>query len=310
MAAIGVLIALRERERSGEGQLVDCSMFDGALSWLALVAAETLAERPRARRGELRLAGGLVCYRPYRVRRRVRHAGRARAEVLGARSAAGVGREDLIDHAFDPPGSDAHRAVCEIFAGRTREEWRAFASEHDCCLEPVLSLDEALDSRARRGARDGRRAAPAGRRAAGQVARGADQAEPYARGPAARARAWARMNFGELFLRKRITALDANPRYTRLWPFFDGDLNGQQRRIILVVGNEFAIDFGLPVTARPIEILDTTHILFEQHLAVTPVTEQAPGRLVLHAGANQVVGKISIAGNANGGELVALQITV
>ena len=29
---------------------------------------------------------------------------------------------------------------------RTRDEWRAFASEHDCCLEPVLALDEALES--------------------------------------------------------------------------------------------------------------------------------------------------------------------
>ena len=33
-----------------------------------------------------------------------------------------------------------------MFHARTREEWRAFASEHDCCLEPVLDLDEALDS--------------------------------------------------------------------------------------------------------------------------------------------------------------------
>src|SRR5437763_5738027 len=44
MAAVGVLIALRERERSGEGQFVDSSMFDGALSWLAMVAADMLAD--------------------------------------------------------------------------------------------------------------------------------------------------------------------------------------------------------------------------------------------------------------------------
>ena len=50
-----------------------------------------------------------------------------------------------MNHAFDPPGSPAHAAVSEIFAGRTREQWRQFASEHDCCLEPVLELDEALD---------------------------------------------------------------------------------------------------------------------------------------------------------------------
>ena len=29
---------------------------------------------------------------------------------------------------------------------RSRAEWDAFAQRHDCCLEPVLELDEALDS--------------------------------------------------------------------------------------------------------------------------------------------------------------------
>jgi crotonobetainyl-CoA:carnitine CoA-transferase CaiB-like acyl-CoA transferase len=58
----------------------------------------------------------------------------------------GVGREDLLDHAFDPPGSEAHEQVSEVFAAHTREEWRQFASEHDCCLEPVLELDEVLAS--------------------------------------------------------------------------------------------------------------------------------------------------------------------
>src|SRR4029450_5925606 len=40
MAAFGILAALRERERSGEGQLVDVSMFDGSLSWLGPVGGE------------------------------------------------------------------------------------------------------------------------------------------------------------------------------------------------------------------------------------------------------------------------------
>ena len=50
MAAFGILAALRQRERSGEGQLVDVSMTDGALSWLAMVAARYLCEGvvPRA----------------------------------------------------------------------------------------------------------------------------------------------------------------------------------------------------------------------------------------------------------------------
>ncbi len=58
----------------------------------------------------------------------------------------GVGREDLIERQFEPPGSDAHAEVEAVFASRTRAEWEAFGAEHDCCLEPVLELDEALDS--------------------------------------------------------------------------------------------------------------------------------------------------------------------
>ena len=62
MAAVGILVALRERERSGEGQLVDVSMTDGALSWLAMVAARMLADgaAPRARRARARRRAGLL----------------------------------------------------------------------------------------------------------------------------------------------------------------------------------------------------------------------------------------------------------
>ncbi len=144
-AAIGIFVALRERERSGEGQLVDCSMFDGALSWLAMVAAEAFGSGRPARRGELTLAGAVTCYRPYRCADGYVTLGALEPKFWSA-FCRGVGREDLVDHAFDPPGSETHRAVSEIFAHRTREQWRAFASEHDCCLEPVLGLDEALSS--------------------------------------------------------------------------------------------------------------------------------------------------------------------
>jgi crotonobetainyl-CoA:carnitine CoA-transferase CaiB-like acyl-CoA transferase len=57
-----------------------------------------------------------------------------------------MGREDLIERQFERPGSDAHAQVQEIFKARSRADWEAFAREHDCCLEPVLDLDEALDS--------------------------------------------------------------------------------------------------------------------------------------------------------------------
>jgi alpha-methylacyl-CoA racemase len=145
MAAVGILVALRERDRSGEGQLVDVSMADGALSWLAMVAARALAEGVAPGRGELELAGGLACYRPYRCADGWVTLGALEPKFWEA-FCRGVGREDLLEHHLDPSGGDTQHELERIFAARSREEWTAFAGEHDCCLEPVLGLDEALDS--------------------------------------------------------------------------------------------------------------------------------------------------------------------
>ncbi len=145
-AAFGILAALRAAERTGEGQVVDIAMTDGALSWLAMVAARYLAGGEEPQRGELELAGGLACYRPY-----------ACADggwvTLGALEAKfwsawcrGAGREDLLGAQYAAPGSPGHAAVAEVFAQRTRAQWVAFAAEHECCLEPVLDLGEALAS--------------------------------------------------------------------------------------------------------------------------------------------------------------------
>ena len=162
MAAFGILAALRERERSGEGQLVDVSMFDGALSWLALVAAQYLADGvpPAARRGRgtaghllpaLRLRDGWV--------------------TLGALEpkfwqewCRGVGREDLVEKQFEPPGSEAHAEVERIFLERTRDEWQAFASSSTTAASSLCWASTRRSTRARAGARDGRGARPAGRR--------------------------------------------------------------------------------------------------------------------------------------------------
>jgi alpha-methylacyl-CoA racemase len=144
-AAFGILAALRERERSGRGQLVDVSMFDGSLAWLALVAAKYLCDGETPGRGDLELAGRLICYRPYPCKDGWVTLG-ALEPKFWQTWCRGVGREDLIEKQFERPGSAAHAEVERIFLERTREEWHSFGEDHDCCLEPVLDLDEALES--------------------------------------------------------------------------------------------------------------------------------------------------------------------
>ncbi len=145
MAAVGILAALQEARRGGEGQVVDVSMTDGSLAWLLLEAARYFASGEVPRRGELTLSGGIICYRPYEAKDGWVTCGALEPKFWRA-FCRGVGREDLVEAQFEKPGSDAHREVVEIFRSRTREEWRAFNDQHDAMIEPVLDLDQALES--------------------------------------------------------------------------------------------------------------------------------------------------------------------
>jgi crotonobetainyl-CoA:carnitine CoA-transferase CaiB-like acyl-CoA transferase len=141
LGAIGVLAALHERDRSGEGQSVDVSLAHGAMAWLtATVAAD---ERPR--RGRLRLHGALACYAVYACADGWVALGALEPKFWEA-FCRGVGREDLLPHAHAAPDTPERQAVAEVLAARTRAEWDAFGAEHDCCLEPVLEPEEAVGS--------------------------------------------------------------------------------------------------------------------------------------------------------------------
>jgi alpha-methylacyl-CoA racemase len=146
MAAVGILAALHERQRSGQGQLVDISMTDGALSWLSMVAARYFCDGRVSHRGDLELAGGILCYFPYETSDGKWVALGALEPKFWQNWCEGVGRPDLKERQFEHPESEAGQEVAAVFKERTRDEWAAFASEHDCCLEPVLELDEALAS--------------------------------------------------------------------------------------------------------------------------------------------------------------------
>ena len=147
MAAVGVMAALHERQRSGEGQAVDVSMADGALSWLAMVAGRYLCDGEVPRRGDGPALRRDPLLPALRGRRRLGQLRRPRAEVLG--QVLRSGGEPSRPHrgaSSSRPAQTAGAEVAAVFRSRSRDEWKAFNDEHDCCIEPILDLDEALDS--------------------------------------------------------------------------------------------------------------------------------------------------------------------
>ncbi len=152
MAAFGIMAALRERDGGARARPAPararsstCRCATARSPGWRWSPPPTSPTASVPRRGDLPLAGSLICYRPYECSDGWVSLGALEPKFWQA-WCRGVGREDLIPAQFERPGSHAHAQVSEIFRGRTRAEWEQFAREHDCCLEPVLELDEALDS--------------------------------------------------------------------------------------------------------------------------------------------------------------------
>jgi alpha-methylacyl-CoA racemase len=140
----GVLAALWERERSGEGQVVDAAMVDGASLLMQMVWALRGAGGWQDVRGSNLLDSGAPFYDTYSC-------ADGRWVAVGALEpqfyAALLHGLDLdpaqLPQQYNRAGWPVLRArFTEIFATRTRDEWAAVFSGTDSCVTPVLSLDE------------------------------------------------------------------------------------------------------------------------------------------------------------------------
>lgn len=137
-AVIGIMMALRARERTGQGQLVDIAMSDAALSIVSTPIQRLLAngvEPPRsphmANNGLWRTRDGkFICTTDMEPN-------------YWARFCDMVGRPDLKPRLHDRPNTD--QALAEIFLRHTRDEWFDMIRRHGTQGAPVLSLAEALN---------------------------------------------------------------------------------------------------------------------------------------------------------------------
>lgn len=143
--ACSILAALHERGESGLGQRIDVSIAHSALMLAPMTVAGVLATKSAQPVARGVWSGGVTCYQIYRCADGWVALG-ALEDKFWRTWCTGVDRPDLFDMGSAPPGSTSHHEVKTIMASRTREEWRRFSEEYDCCLTVVDGLPEALDS--------------------------------------------------------------------------------------------------------------------------------------------------------------------
>jgi crotonobetainyl-CoA:carnitine CoA-transferase CaiB-like acyl-CoA transferase len=139
---IGILAALAERQKTGQGQVLDVSMTEAAMPF-GIVSLAGLFAGEAQKRGDGVLTGGIAAYNVYATKDGKHMALGALEPKFWLTFAAAVGLpRDAMGIAPGDHQRDLKKKVQEIFASRTRTEWEAFAKEHDCCLEPVLEPGE------------------------------------------------------------------------------------------------------------------------------------------------------------------------
>jgi len=140
-AAAAILSALLAVARGGEGQHLDVSMMDGALSWLAMPMAEAYSGGEQPAAGRTRLTGRYPCYRVYECSDgRFLSVGALEPKFWQALVEA-VDRPDLVGHHLDD-SPQAHADLEAVFRARSRDEWAARLDGLDVCVEPVLEVGE------------------------------------------------------------------------------------------------------------------------------------------------------------------------
>jgi len=144
-AALGIVLAICARERTGRGQMVDISMTDGVTSLLAGMpgSADYFSTGVVPKRGETLTSGNLPCYAVYQT-------GDGKWLTLcpleakfWANFCRAVGREDFIAVQWDPAKKDEMFVeLRRLFLTKTRDEWFDILSAADVPVGKVLELDE------------------------------------------------------------------------------------------------------------------------------------------------------------------------
>ncbi|NXD55496.1 AMACR racemase, partial [Corvus moneduloides] len=144
MCAMGVVIALFERARSGKGQVIDASMVEGVAylsSFLWKSQNSGLWSQPR---GENLLDSGAPFYETYRT-------SDGKFMAVGALEpqfynqlikGLGLNLDELPAQMSFSNWPEMKKKFASIFAQKTQAEWCSIFDSTDACVTPVLSFDD------------------------------------------------------------------------------------------------------------------------------------------------------------------------
>jgi alpha-methylacyl-CoA racemase len=147
LLALGVCAALVERATSGEGQVVDAAMVDGAALLMAPLFGATATGFWSDQRGTNLLDSGAPFYDCYECADGRFVAVAALEPQFWAALLDGLGLADddtLPDQNDQARWPELRARLAGVLVGRTRDEWAALFEHAGACVAPVLTMTEAM----------------------------------------------------------------------------------------------------------------------------------------------------------------------
>lgn len=143
-AVLNILLALRQRDATGEGSFIDVSMTDSLFPFTFAALAQGHVTGAWPKDGGERLTGGSPRYHLYETRDGALAAVAALEQKFWLTFTQAIGLEpEYIDDRRDPGRAIAR--IAEIIALRTAAEWKPIFDEADCCCSIVQNLHAAMD---------------------------------------------------------------------------------------------------------------------------------------------------------------------
>lgn len=143
--AVGVLAGLLEAGRSGQGQVVDAAMVDGAASLMTSFFGQLAAGYWNDVRGTNRLDSGAPYYNVYRTRddRWISLGANETRFWRNALAVLGILESEMPAQQDRSQWPRMRQRIADAVAVRTRDEWVGLARGRQACIFPVLSMSEA-----------------------------------------------------------------------------------------------------------------------------------------------------------------------
>ncbi len=143
-AAMGILAALLERQRTGRGQVLDAAIVDGVAS-LTTANMGMRAAGLWGARGSNLFDGSVPWYRTYRTSDNGFVAVGALEPAFYGALLQGLGLDPAECSRADKARWPAIASkLADVFASQTRDHWQRTFAGTDACVSPVLSFDEAV----------------------------------------------------------------------------------------------------------------------------------------------------------------------